>query len=206
MKIIITTPHSGGFFTNGISQNVGGAEYLPLYKGILEGYNDEAGTNPGAVLYDLISPQMYTCNLGTTVEYAQNDAVAWVNNKNSFEPADETNSFRYSITQNPQYNKYGLNFITPAINYGNFDINGNSLYYDCYEHGGTNHNSLYPILYYYQANYNDQSGLIDTRTPFPSYFGIGHAPLEDFFKNGDKGSKDFFYQIMSYNDEYNTGS
>jgi hypothetical protein len=213
MKIILTVAHSGLTFTDGFGQSVGGKEYLPLYKGILAGYNDNDPLLPP--LYDFIAPQMYTCNVGTTCEYAANDAVSWFNTNDP--NYDDTKSFRSEIFQNPQFLKYGLNFISPAVNFANFG--DNAKYFDCYDHGGTNYEvdvdgnysrpSPNSAFYYYLANYKDQSGTAEdkSRNPFPTYFGIGHVEIDVLMpkEQGDLGVKKFYQNLINYKDDNNTG-
>jgi hypothetical protein len=189
MKIILTTPHSCGNFTDARNKvTIGAKEFVPLFEGgTFYNYKISAFQN----CYDLISPQNYTCNLGTSNEYAANENLPWT----ITDPDDtSTVSFQSAISKNEQYKLFGLNFIVPAVNFGT-----SSQSYNCYEDGGSNSNNS-PNLYYYQANYNDQTNNTNNTSSFPTYYGSASGsntiPYDE-----DTGTKDFYKAIMGYNGE-----
>ena len=119
--IIVTIAHS-------CSQNIGVGVIGPLLS------------PSGPCYYDYISPQLYTCNLGTTNEYAANDSVPWSPDWGG--TASGITSFTEYLSQNDKFQTYGLNMIIPSIN-------NSSLYTTA----GSNPYPYYPNLYWYEADY-----------------------------------------------------
>ena len=63
--------------------------------------------------YDYISPQLYTCNLGTTNEYCANSYIPWCP---SWSSESGTSTFTKLLSSNSTYSTCGLNMIIPSIN------------------------------------------------------------------------------------------
>ncbi|MBX9923797.1 MAG: hypothetical protein K2Y01_06775 [Rhabdochlamydiaceae bacterium] len=98
--------------------------------------------------YDYVSPQMYTQNCGTTNEYAANYNILWQN-----PPSWDSGTpylFAHLIKSNPNYIKYGMNFLLPAINLANL-----------YQTGGTNDKNP-PNLYFYQSTGNNTTPVVES--------------------------------------------
>lgn len=115
MIIIVTIAHSCSNY-NGTGQKV-----------ISQILADKTGS------YDFISPQLYTQNVGTTVEYCANYNILWTD-------TGSNDSFVYYLKQNTNYALYGTSMILPSLFYNNL-LNT----------GGSN-NANPPNLYFYQSN------------------------------------------------------
>lgn len=113
MIIIVSIAHSCSNY-NGTGQQV-----------ISELLSDSTGS------YDFISPQLYTQNVGTTVEYCANYNILWSD-------TGSNDNFVYYLSQNKNFIKYGLSMILPSLFY-NYLLNT----------GGSN-NDQPPNLYFYQ--------------------------------------------------------
>jgi hypothetical protein len=111
VTIIVSISHS---CSEGIGSNV--------CSQIYQGYN---GTSYIGV-YDYISPQLYTQNLGTTNEYCANYQILW-------------SDFVSDIQMNPIFMTYGTSMILPSINFNTLLTTGGS------------NAGLSPNLYYYQS-------------------------------------------------------
>jgi hypothetical protein len=128
MFIIVSIAHSCSNY-NGTGQQV-----------ISQLLSDSTGS------YDFISNQLYTQNVGTTIEYCANYNILW-NNTGS------NDNFVYYLSQNKNFIKYGVNMILPSL------FNNNLL-----NSGGSN-NSNPPNLYFYQSTSTDSN------TPVPTASG-----------------------------------
>lgn len=115
MIIIVTIAHSCSNY-NGTGQKV-----------ISEILADKTGS------YDFISPQLYTQNVGTMVEYCANYNILWTD-------TGSNDSFVYFLNQNSNYSNYGTSMILPSL-FNNSLLNS----------GGSN-DSKPPNLYFYQSN------------------------------------------------------
>lgn len=93
--------------------------------------------------YDFISPQLYTQNVGSMVEYCANYNILWTD-------TGSNDSFVYYLSQNSNYNVYGTLMILPSLFTNNL-LNT----------GGSN-NSNPPNLYFYQSNSTSSSPPIAT--------------------------------------------
>jgi hypothetical protein len=154
--IIVTIGHS-------CSTNIGSSTNPPNpIIGILQ-------ANP--CYYDYISPQLYTCNIGTMTEYCQSYLVNWQNSGYG-EPI-----FTDLLLANDTYTNYGLNMIIPSIFLPNL-----------YTTGGTN-NGNPANLYYTQTNYNGTNPQAVT----PTFTASGTADLS---YTTDTGAVDFFNAIF----------
>lgn len=139
LTIIVTIAHSCSNY-NGTGQEVCGALYT----------SDS---------YDYIAPIMYTQNCGTTNEYCANENILW----------QEGNTAPYLfaslIQSNPNYKKFGMNFILPAI------------YLSClYREGGANQGCSSNI-YFYQESGNDTNPLLESpsgpaKIPYTKDLGV----------------------------------
>lgn len=89
---------------------------------IYQGYN---GQNYIGV-YDYISPQLYTQNIGSTNEYCDNYQITW-------------SAFVSYMGKNPMFKKYGMAMILPSLNFNSLNTTGGS------------NDSNPPNLYYYQS-------------------------------------------------------
>ena len=156
--IIVTISHS-------CSTNIGSSTSPPNpIIGILE-------ANP--CYYDYISPQLYTCNIGTMTEYCQNYLVNWQNPGYDNIPP----TFTQILSTNDTYNTYRLNMIIPSIFLPNL-----------YTTGGTNNGNA-ANLYYTQTNYNGNN----PQASPPTFTASGIADLS---YNIDTGAVDFFNAIF----------
>lgn len=151
--IIVTISHS-------CSENIGYLVIGPILS-----------ANP--CYYDYISPQLYTCNIGTTNEYCANSQIPWSPNWNSNTSIKSSETFTGYLEQNATYLKYGLNMILPSINYSNL-----------YTGSGTNPYPYYPNLYYYETDYTSQDSPPAPTNQSSSTGTIGYT--------NDKGAVDFF--------------
>lgn len=149
MIIIVSIAHSCSNF-NGTGQKV-----------ISQILSDKTGS------YDFISPQLYTQNVGTTVEYCANYNILWTD-------AGSDDSFVYYLKQNSNYALYGTSMILPSLFYNNL-LNT----------GGTN-NSNPPNLYFYQSNSTSSNPPIATASGWKTI---------DY--NVDNGASDFFNTIFN---------
>lgn len=120
MVIIVSIAHSCSNF-NGTGQKV-----------ISEILGDKTKS------YDFISPQLYTQNVGSMVEYCANYNILWTD-------TGSNDSFVYYQSQNSNYNVYGTSMILPSLFTNNL-LNT----------GGSN-NSNPPNLYFYQSNSTSSS-------------------------------------------------
>ena len=93
--------------------------------------------------YDFISPQLYTQNVGTTVEYCANYNILWTD-------TGSNDSFVYYLKQNTNYVLYGTSMILPSLFSNNLLNTG----------GSNNYNP--PNLYFYQSNSTSTSSPIAT--------------------------------------------
>jgi hypothetical protein len=125
MIIIVTIAHSCSNY-NGTGQNV-----------ISELLADSTGS------YDFISPQLYTQNVGTTVEYCANYNILWSD-------TGSNDNFVYYLSQNKNFIKYGLGMILP------------SLFYNGLLNTGGSNDSNPPNLYFYQSSSNNSNPPIGT--------------------------------------------
>jgi len=121
--------------------------------------------------YDFISPQLYTQNVGTTVEYCANYNILW-----SDTGADD--NFVYYLSQNKNFIKYGLSMILPSLFY-NYLLNT----------GGSN-DSQPPNLYFYQYT--------STSVPLPLSSASGWKQI---YYLTDTGATSFFNAIFQNNSE-----
>lgn len=115
MVIIVSIAHSCSNF-NGTGQKV-----------ISEILGDKTKS------YDFISPQLYTQNVGSMVEYCANYNILWTD-------TGSNDSFVYYLSQNTNYAIYGTSMILPSLFTNNL-LNT----------GGSN-NSNPPNLYFYQSS------------------------------------------------------
>lgn len=149
MIIIVSIAHSCSNF-NGTGQKV-----------ISQILSDKTGS------YDYISPQLYTQNVGTTVEYCANYNILWTD-------TGSNDSFVYYLKQNSNYALYGTSMILPSLFYNNL-LNT----------GGTN-NYNPPNLYFYQSNSTSSNPPIATASGWKTI---------DY--NVDNGASDFFNTIFN---------
>jgi hypothetical protein len=142
-------------------------------------YSDTTGS------YDYLSPQMYTCNIGSTNEYCANYNILWNNGYNG-----ANNSVNYYLTTyNANYAKYGVNMFLPAINLPNL-----------YQQGGTN-NGGYPNLYWYQYNGNTTTPSLAAASgsatiQYLTDYGVG--PFFNSIMNGTSGTSQTTGTIGGY--------
>ena len=115
MVIIVTIAHSCSNF-NGTGQQV-------ISQILMDKTNS----------YDFISPQMYTQNVGTMVEYCANYNILWSD-------TGSNDNFVYYLNQNSNYVIYKTSMILPSL------FNNNLL-----NSGGSNDQNP-PNLYFYQSN------------------------------------------------------
>ena len=158
MIIIVTIAHSCSNY-NGTGQQV-----------ISELLSDSTGS------YEFISPQLYTQNVGTMVEYCANYNILWAN-------TGSNDNFVYYLSQNANFIKYGLNMILPSLFYNNL-LNT----------GGSN-DSNPPNLYFYQSSSTSVSPAVDTAS--------GWKQIDYQI---DKGSTQFFNSIFSQSNSQLGGS
>lgn len=158
MVIIVTIAHSCSNY-NGTGQQV-----------ISELLSDPTGS------YDYISPQLYTQNVGTTVEYCANYNILWAN-------TGSNDNFVYYLSQNKNYIKYGLSMILP------------SLFYNQLLNTGGSNDSNPPNLYFYQSSSNDVNPPVSTASGWKS---IDYST--------DKGATSFFNSIFVSSDNNLGGS
>jgi hypothetical protein len=114
MIIIVTIAHSCSNY-NGTGQNV-----------ISQILMDQSNS------YDFISPQLYTQNVGTMVEYCANYNILWTTGSND--------DFVYYLSKNSNYSLYNTSMILPSL-FNNQLLNS----------GGSNNNNS-PNLYFYQSS------------------------------------------------------
>jgi len=160
--IIVTIAHS-------CSNNIGLSVCSPILS-----------ANPS--YYDYMSPQIYTCNFGTTNEYLANNQLAWCPSWNS--TPSTTSSFTQLLQENSTYATYGLNMLIPSINYPNL-----------YTGSGSNTYSVppYPNLYWYETDYtntNQNSSLSSVSGANAPTCLSGGAGTINYTE--DKGAVDFF--------------
>jgi len=146
MIIIVTIAHSCSNY-NGTGQQV-----------ISEILSDKTGS------YDFISPQLYTQNVGTTVEYCANYNILWAN-------TGSNDNFVFYLSQNKNYNLYGTSMILPSMFY-------NSLL----NSGGTNNNNS-PNLYFYQSSPTDNNPPIATASGWKEINYLTDTGATSFFNN-----------------------
>ena len=115
MIILVSITHSCSNF-NGTGQKV-----------ISEILADKTGS------YDFISPQLYTQNIGSMVEYCANYNILWTDTSSN-------DSFVYYLSQNSNYNVYGTYMILSSL-FSNNLLNT----------WGSNKSNL-ENLYFYQSN------------------------------------------------------
>lgn len=149
MVIIVSIAHSCSNF-NGTGQKV-----------ISEILSDKTKS------YDFISPQLYTQNVGTMVEYCANYNILWTD-------TGSNDSFVYYLEQNSNYAIYGTSMILPSLFTNNL-LNT----------GGTN-DSKSPNLYFYQSN--------STSTNPPIATASGWKQINYLKDNGASG---FFNTIFN---------
>jgi hypothetical protein len=109
--IVVSMSHS-------CSQMIGGDVCRQIYQG----YNGSEYIG----VYDYVSPQLYTQNMGSTNEYCANYQIVW-------------SDFINYMNMNPMFQAYGLTMILPSINFNSLTNTG-----------GTNDGNA-PNLYYYQS-------------------------------------------------------
>jgi hypothetical protein len=114
VTIIVTISHS-------CSNAMGSAVCSQIYQG----YNGQTYIG----VYDYISPQLYTQNLGTTNEYCANYQILW-------------SDFVSDMKVNPMFTTYGISMLLPSINFNTLLTTG-----------GSNVDTS-PNLYYYQSKSN----------------------------------------------------
>lgn len=148
MVIIVSIAHSCSNY-NGTGQKV-----------ISELLSDSTGS------YDFISPQLYTQNVGTMVEYCANYNILWSD-------TGANDNFVYYLSQNKNFIKYGLSMILPSLFY-NYLLNT----------GGSN-DSQPPNLYFYQYT--------STSVPPPLESASGWKQIN---YTTDKGATSFFNTIF----------
>lgn len=144
MVIIVSIAHSCSNF-NGTGQKV-----------ISEILGDKTKS------YDFISPQLYTQNVGSMVEYCANYNILWTD-------TGSNDSFVYYLSQNTNYNVYGTSMILPSLFTNNL-LNT----------GGTN-NSNPPNLYFYQSNSTSASPPIATASGWKQIDYIVDNGATNFF-------------------------
>lgn len=119
--------------------------------------------------YDFISNQLYTQNVGTTVEYCANYNILWSN-------TGSNDTFVYYLSQNKNFITYGLNMCLPSLFYNNL-----------LETGGTNDGNP-PNLYFYQSTSTSASPPVATASGWKT---INYTT--------DKGATDFYNGLFSQN-------
>ena len=135
--------------------------------------SDLLSANP--CYYDYISPQLYTCNIGTTTEYCANSLIPWSPDWSS--KGTTTNTFTSLLQSNGNYSTNGLKMIIPSINYSNL-----------YEGAGTtNPSPYYPNLYWYETDYSNQDA-----PPAPTTASSSAGTINYSVDNGAVG----FFQAM----------
>jgi hypothetical protein len=138
--------------------------------------------------YDYISPQLYTCNIGTTNEYLANSQIAWCSAWNNTSDPTVPN-FTDLLEQNDTYITYGVNMIIPSIN--------NSTLYS----GGSSTNpTQYPNLYWYETDYSNQTNSSSTPTPNSASSAPGNinSSVEGAISFSiDTGAVDFFNTMFN---------
>lgn len=117
--------------------------------------------------YDFISPQLYTQNVGSMLEYCANYNILWTD-------TGSNDSFVYYLSQNTNYNVYGTSMILPSLFTNNL-LNT----------GGSN-NSNPPNLYFYQSNSTSTSPQIATASGWKQI---------DY--NVDNGATNFFNTLFN---------
>lgn len=122
--------------------------------------------------YDFISPQLYTQNVGTMVEYCANYNILWTD-------TGSNDSFVYYLKQNSNYALYGTSMILPSL------FNNNLL-----STGGSN-NSNPPNLYFYQSNSTSSNPPIATASGWKT---IDYTT--------DTGAGDFFNTIFNSSNQF----
>jgi hypothetical protein len=149
MIIIVSIAHSCSNF-NGTGQKV-----------ISQILADKTGS------YDFISPQLYTQNVGTMVEYCANYNILW-------NDTGSNDSFVYYLKQNSNYALHETSMILPSL-FSNNLLNT----------GGSN-NSNSPNLYFYQSNSTSSNPPVATASGWKT---IDYAV--------DNGASDFFNTIFN---------
>ena len=158
MIIIVTISHSCSNY-NGTGQKV--------ISSILM---DNSGS------YDFISPQLYTQNVGTMVEYCANYNILWYN-------TGSNDNFSYYLSQNSNYKIYGISMILPSL-FNNSLLNS----------GGSN-NLQSPNLYFYQSSSNSINPPIATASGW-----------KQINYNIDTGANAFFQTIFNISTNNTGGS
>ncbi len=151
MIIIVTIAHSCSNY-NGTGQKV-----------ISQLLSDKTGS------YDFISPQLYTQNVGTMVEYCANYNILW-----NGTGTDSSDGFVYYLTQNENFSIYNTGMILPSL------FNNNLL-----NTGGSN-DSNSPNLYFYQSNSTSSNPPIATASGWKQI---------DY--QTDNGSQPFFNKLFN---------
>lgn len=162
MIIIVSIAHSCSNF-NGTGQKV-----------ISEILSDKTSS------YDFISPQLYTQNVGTTVEYCANYNILWTD-------TGSDDSFVYYLQQNSNYSLYGTSMILPSLFYNNLLNNG-----------GTNESNP-PNLYFYQSNSTSSNPPIATASGWKTIDYQVDNGAGNFFNTIFKSSNQFSGSIQWVN-------
>jgi hypothetical protein len=155
VTIIVTISHS-------CSENIGSSVIAPLLS-----------ANP--CYYDYISPQLYTCNVGTTNEYCANNQIPW---SPAWSSESTSETFTSLLEQNSTYSTYGLNMIIPSINYANI-----------YNSAGSNPYPYYPNLYWYETDYSIQNA-----PPAPTTDSVSAGTIN---YSVDTGAVGFFQEMFN---------
>lgn len=146
MIIIVSIAHSCSNY-NGTGQQV-----------ISQILSDKTGS------YDYISPQLYTQNVGTTVEYCANYNILWTD-------TGANDNFVYYLNQNKNFNLYGTTMIAPSLFTNNL-LNT----------GGTNDN-MSPNLYFYQSSATDSNPPVATASGWKQINYTKDNGVTSFFNN-----------------------
>lgn len=121
--------------------------------------------------YDFISPQLYTQNVGTMVEYCANYNILWTD-------TGSNDSFVYYLKQNENYANFGTSMILPSLFNNNLLITG-----------GTN-DAQSPNLYFYQSNSTSSNPPVATASGWKQI---------DY--QVDKGATSFFNTLFETSNE-----